>query len=136
MIEMTLEIAERAARGALAQAAAMNIGMTASVVDEAGRLVVTLRGDRTGFLSTDTSRAKAVAAAAFKRSTRELVELQKTNPVFWAALPAVSRGDALPSTGAVPIALDGRVIGAIGCGGGTPDQDHECAAAGAAAVAG
>lgn len=136
MIEMTLEIAERAARGALAQAAAMNIGMTASVVDEAGRLVVTLRGDRTGFLSTDTSRAKAVAAAAFKRSTRELVELQKTNPVFWAALPAVSRGDALPSTGAVPIIVGGRVIGAIGCGGGTPDQDHECAAAGAAAVAG
>ena len=136
MIEMTLDIAERAARGALAQAAAMNIGMTASVVDEAGRLVVTLRGDRTGFLSTDTSRAKAVAAAAFKRSTRELVELQKTNPVFWAALPAVSRGDALPSTGAVPIVVSGRVIGAIGCGGGTPDQDHECAAAGAAAVAG
>ena len=136
MIEMTLDIAERAARGALAQAAAMNIGMTASVVDEAGRLVVTLRGDRTGFLSTDTSRAKAVAAAAFKRSTRDLVEMQKTNPVFWAALPAVSRGDALPSTGAVPIVVGTRVIGAIGCGGGTPDQDHECAAAGAAAVAG
>src|SRR6185312_5642399 len=135
MIEMTLDIAERAARGALAQAAAMKIGMTASVVDEAGRLVVTLRGDRTGFLSTDTSRAKAVAAAAFKRSTRELVEMQKTNPVFWAALPAVSRGDALPSTGAVPIVVGTRVIGAIGCGGGTPDQDHECAAAGAAAVA-
>jgi uncharacterized protein GlcG (DUF336 family) len=136
MIEMTLDIAERAARAALAQAAAMNIGMTASVVDEAGRLVVTLRGDRTGFLSTDTSRAKAVAAAAFKRSTRELVEMQKTNPVFWAALPAVSRGDALPSTGAVPIVMGNRVIGAIGCGGGTPEQDHECAAAGAAAVAG
>jgi len=135
MIEMTLEMAERAAHGALARAAAMNIAMTASVVDEAGRLVVTLRGDRTGFLSTDTSRAKAVAAAAFKRSTRELVELQKTNSIFWAALPAVSRGDALPSTGAVPIAVGGRVIGAIGCGGGTPDQDHECAAAGAAAVA-
>jgi uncharacterized protein GlcG (DUF336 family) len=133
---MTLDIAERAARAALAQAAAMNIGMTASVVDEAGRLVVTLRGDRTGFLSTDTSRAKAVAAAAFKRSTRELVEMQKTNPVFWAALPAVSRGDALPSTGAVPMVMGNRVIGAIGCGGGTPEQDHECAAAGAAAVAG
>jgi glc operon protein GlcG len=136
MIEMTLELAERAARGALTQAAAMNIGMTVSVVDEAGRLVLTLKGDRTGFLSTDTSRAKAVAAAAFKRSTLELVELQKTNPVFWAALPAVSRGEALPSTGAVPIAVNGRVIGAIGCGGGTPEQDHECATAGATAVTG
>ena len=136
MLEMTLEIADRAARGALAKAATMNIAMTVSVVDEAGRLVVTMKGDRTGFLTIDTSRAKAVAAAAFKRSTRELVEMQKTNPAFWSAVPAVSRGEALPSTGAVPILMGGRVIGAIGCGGGTPDEDDECATAGAAAASG
>lgn len=131
---MTLDIAERAARAALARAAAMEIAITPSVVDEAGRLVLTLRGDRTGFFTTETSRAKAVAAAAFRRSTREMVEMQKTNPAFWSTVPAISRGEMLPSTGAVPILVDGRVIGAIGCGGGTPEQDHECAAAGAAAV--
>jgi len=134
VIDMTLEIAERAARAARAKAAEIGVSMTVSVVDEAGRLVLTLKGDGTGFLSTETSRAKAVAAVAFRRSTRELVELQKTNPVFWAALPAVARGEALPSTGAAPITVDAAVIGAIGCGGGTPDQDHECAAAGAAAA--
>lgn len=136
MLEMTLEIAERAAHAALAKAAAMNLAMTATVVDEAGRTVVVLRGDGTGFFTTETSRAKAVAAASFKRSTREMVELQKNNPVFWSAVPAVTRGEALPSTGAVPILLGGRVIGAIGCGGGSPDEDHECALAGAAAAAG
>ena len=134
MIEMTLEIAERAARAALAKAAVMNVRLTVSVVDEAGRLVLTLKGDGTGFFTTDTSRAKAVAAVAFRRSTRELVEAQKTNPVFFGAVPALSRGDLLPSTGAVPILLGGRVIGAIGCGGGSPDEDHECASAGAAAA--
>lgn len=136
MIEMTLEIADRAARAAIAKAAAMEIGMTVSVVDEAGRLVLTMKGDRTGFLTTDTSRAKAVAAVAFRRPTRDLVELHKTNPAFWAALPAVARGEALPSTGAVPILVEGRVIGAIGCGGGSPDEDHQCASAGATAAAG
>jgi uncharacterized protein GlcG (DUF336 family) len=136
MLEMTLEVAERAARGAFAQAAAMKVAMTVCVVDEAGRLVLAMRGDRTGFLTTDTSRAKAVAAAAFRRPTRELVEMQKTNPAFWSAVPAVSRGEALPSTGAVPIIVGNRVIGAIGCGGGSPDEDHECAVAGAAAAAG
>jgi len=136
MLEMTLELADRAARAALAKAVEMNVAVTVTVVDEAGRVVVVMKGDRTGFLTTDTSRAKAVAAAAFRRSTRELVELQKGNAVFWSAVPAVSRGEALPSTGAVPIAVGGRVIGAIGCGGGSPDEDHECAAAGAAAVAG
>ena len=42
--------------------------------------------------------------------------------------------EILPSIGAVPIIKAGRVIGAIGCGGGTGEQDHECAEAGAAAV--
>ena len=135
MIEMTLDIADRAARAALAKAAAMGARMTVSVVDEAGRLVLTLKGDGTGFLTTETSRAKAVAAAAFRRSTRELVEMQKTNPVFFAAVPVISHSEALPSTGAVPIVVHGRVVGAIGCGGGSADQDHDCASAGAAAVA-
>ena len=132
MIEMNLGIAERAARAALEKAATMNLPITVSVVDEAGRLVLTMRGDRTGFFTTDTSRAKAVAAAAFKRPTRDLVELQKTNPVFWNAVPTISRSELLPSTGAVPIILSRRVIGAIGIGGGTPEQDHDCATAGAA----
>ena len=43
--------------------------MTISVVDEAGRLVLTARGDGTGFFSPETSRAKAMAAASFKKRT-------------------------------------------------------------------
>jgi uncharacterized protein GlcG (DUF336 family) len=131
MIEMTLEIAQRAALAALAKAGEIKKPMSVTVVDEGGRLVVALRGDGTGFLTTETSRAKAVAAASFKRATLEMVELQKTNP-FWSAVPAVTRGEALPTGGAVPILLNGRVIGGIGCGGGTPEEDHVCAMAGAA----
>jgi uncharacterized protein GlcG (DUF336 family) len=36
----------------------------------------------------------------------------------------------------MPVTVKGRVIGGIGCGGGTGEQDHECAVAGAAALAG
>ena len=50
------------------------------------------------------------------------------------AVPSVLRGEALPSIGAVPLMKGGRVIGAIGCGGGTGEQDHECAVAGAEAA--
>lgn len=134
MIEMNLDTALRAAQAALAKAAEMNKPMTASVVDESGRLVVTLRGDGTGFLTADTSRAKAVASAAFKRPTMDMVELVKTN-LFWSHVPTVARGEALTTGGAVPIVRGGRVVGAIGCGGGTPEEDHICAQAGAAAVA-
>jgi glc operon protein GlcG len=134
MIEMTLEIAQRAAKAALDKATEMNKFMSVSVVDESGRLVLTLKGDAAGFLTTETSRAKAVAAASFKRATMDMVELQKTNP-FWNHVPVISRGEALPTGGAVPVMMNGRVIGGIGLGGGTPEEDHVCAMAGAAAVA-
>jgi glc operon protein GlcG len=134
MIEITFELAERAAGAARAKASELKISITVSVVDEAGRLVYCGRGDGTGFLTTETARGKAVAAAAFRRSTKELVELQKTNAPFWNALPSLVPGEILPTTGAVPIVRESRVIGAIGCGGASPEQDHECALAGAAAV--
>ena len=65
-----------------------------------------------------------------------MVELHAKHSLFWDAVPAVVQGQALPSTGGMPIKLQGRVIGAIGCGGGTGEQDHECAVAGAKAVGG
>jgi uncharacterized protein GlcG (DUF336 family) len=136
MIELTLDMAERAAKAALAKAKALGTVMTASVVDEAGRTVLVMRGDGAGFFSTETSRGKAVAAANFRRPTKELGEMALKGSAFWAAVPAVLRGEVLPSIGGVPITKGGKVIGAIGCGGGTGEQDDECAAAGAAAVGG
>ena len=135
MLEMTLEIADRAARSALDKAAALKVAMTVTVVDEAGRLVLCARGDGTGFFTPETSRAKAMAAAAFRMSTADLAErVQKGGP-FWTHVGSAIPGQLLPSHGAVPIVVGGRVIGAIGCGGGTGEQDQECAAAGAAALA-
>jgi glc operon protein GlcG len=136
MIDLTLEKAERAAKAALAKAKALGTVMTVSVVDEAGRLVMTARGDGAGFFTPETSRAKAVAAAALRRTTKEMAEALAKSPAFWAALPAVLPGQVLPSQGGVPIVAQGRVIGGIGCGGGTGEQDHECAVAGADAVSG
>lgn len=135
MIDLTLDMAERAAKAALAKAKTLGTVMTASVVDESGRTVLIMRGDGAGFFSADTSRKKAVAAANFRKATKELGEQAAKGSPFWAAVPAALAGEILPSIGAVPIVKDGRVIGAIGCGGGTGDQDHECAVAGAEAAA-
>ncbi|MFM9883957.1 MAG: GlcG/HbpS family heme-binding protein [Burkholderiales bacterium] len=134
MIEMNLATALKAVHAAQDKAKSLGLAMTVSVVDEAGRLVITMRADGTGFLTPETSRAKAVAAAAFRTSTMKLAAMQATNP-FWAGVPTVTRGDALPTGGAVPITVSGRVIGAIGCGGGSAEQDDVCANAGAQAVA-
>ena len=133
MIQMTLQVAETAVRAAQDKAKALGSPMTVTVVDEAGRLVLSARGDGTGFFTPDTSRAKAVTAAAFKRSNKELAELVAQGG-FWALVPAVLQGQALPTLGGTPIVRGGQVIGGIGCGGGTGQQDQECSDAGAAAV--
>ena len=130
MIEMTLDVAERVARASIARAKTLNIAITVSVVDEAGRLVLTLKGDGTGVLTPETSRAKAVAAAAFRNSTLKMAAMHATN-VFWSAVPTVTRGEALPTGGGLPILRNGQVIGGVGCGGGTAEQDDDCAQAGA-----
>jgi uncharacterized protein GlcG (DUF336 family) len=75
MIDLKLEMAEAAVKAAQARARALGTPMTVTVVDEAGRLVLTARGDGTGFLTPETSRAKATAAAAFRRSTADLTTL-------------------------------------------------------------
>jgi glc operon protein GlcG len=135
MAELTLEMAEKAAKAAQAKARELGTPMTVSVVDDAGRLVLCARGDSTGFFTPETSRAKAVAAAAFRRPTKDMANLRESAPAFWSNVAAVLGGQALPSIGAVPVTSGGKLIGAVGCGGGTGEQDHLCAEAGAAVIA-
>jgi uncharacterized protein GlcG (DUF336 family) len=132
MIDMTLEMAETAVRAAQAKARALRAPMTVTVVDEAGRLVLSARGDGTGFFSPETSRAKAMAAAAFKKRTAEFADLVAKGG-FWSTVPTILQGQILPTLGGSPIVKGGRLIGAIGCGGGTGEQDQECSDAGSAA---
>jgi glc operon protein GlcG len=136
MAELTLAMAEKAVKAAQARARELGTPMSVTVVDAAGRLVLCARGDGTGFFTPETSRAKAVAAAAFRRPTKEMVNLRESAPAFWGNVAAVLGGQALPSIGAVPVFSSGSLIGAVGCGGGTGEQDHLCAEAGAAAMTG
>ena len=134
MMEMTLELAERIGKAALAKANEMGRPMSVSVVDESGRMVYFSRANDAGFYTFDTSKAKAMAAASFKRSTMEINDIKEQNPLLWYSVPSVIPGNALPSPGGLPIFKEGRLIGAIGLGGGLPDEDNECALAGAAVV--
>jgi uncharacterized protein GlcG (DUF336 family) len=71
-------MAEKAVKAA--QAKELDTPMSVSEVDESGRLVLCARGDGASFSATDTSRAKAVAAAAFRRSTKEMNEWRESAP--------------------------------------------------------
>src|SRR5262249_34104114 len=88
MIDMTLEMAETAVRVAQGKARALKAPMTVTVVDEAGRLVLSARGDGTGFFSTETSRARGRRAASFRKRTAELADLVAKGG-FWSIAPTV-----------------------------------------------
>jgi uncharacterized protein GlcG (DUF336 family) len=134
MIELTLEMAEKALRAAQQRARELGTPMTITIVDEAGRLVLAARGDGTGFFTPETSRAKAMAAAAFRRSTTEMADLAAKGAAFWKTVPTVLEGQILPTPGGAAILRGHQLLGGIGCGGGTGEQDQICADAGAASL--
>ncbi|MBX5492119.1 MAG: heme-binding protein [Chloroflexi bacterium] len=130
---LTLAQAQQMIQGAIAYAEQHGYLMSIAVVDAAGTLVAAARMDGARFLTPETARAKAYAAAAYGRSGRELGEAYRDYPPFWASLPSLGR-PLLPSQGGVPIVVDDVILGAIGVGGGTSQQDEDTARAGLAAA--
>src|SRR5260370_25820809 len=80
MIELTLDMAERAARAAREKARALGTPITVTVVDEAGRLVLCARGGGTRFFTPEAPRGTALAAADLPLSTPELARRAPEGP--------------------------------------------------------
>src|SRR2546428_2183142 len=103
MTDLAHERGGQAGRAAKGKDKALGCPMTVTLVDEAGRLVLSARGDGTGFFTPETSKAKAVAAAAFRKSTTELGEQANKGSAFWRTAPVILQGQALPTPGGSPI---------------------------------
>ncbi|PON16111.1 heme-binding protein [Candidatus Entotheonella serta] len=125
---LTLEEANRIAQGALAKAEALNIKINVAVCDAGGRLIVFQRMDNAIWAGVYGSQGKAVASAAFGRPSGDLTE-RADHPTF-RGIVAAEGGHAILGQGAVPIIRNGVVEGACGVGGGTGQQDEDCARAG------
>jgi glc operon protein GlcG len=131
-MSITLDEANRALDAAIAKATEQGTKMNIAVVDAGGRLVAFKRMDGAIWAGVYGSQGKAVAAAAFGRDSGVMQE-RAGSPIIQGIMVAEG-GHMIPSQGAVPITRNGVVIGAIGCGGGTGQEDEDCARAGAAAV--
>jgi glc operon protein GlcG len=127
---LTLEEATRIVRGALAKAQELNIRISASVCDNGGRLIAFQRMDNAIWASAYGSQGKAVASAAFGRASGELSE--RADQPTPRGIAIAEGGHMIMGQGAVPIIRNGIVEGACGVGGGTSQQDEDCARAGVA----
>ena len=127
---LTLEEANRVVAGAIAKAKELNIKVSVAVCDAGGRLVALNRMDGAIWGSALGCQGKAVASAAFARPSGEL-QARADTPIVRGII-AAEGGHAIPSQGAVPIVRGGVVEGACGVGGGTSQEDEDCARAGVA----
>jgi glc operon protein GlcG len=127
---LTLVEANQIVQAAIDKAREMNIRISVAVCDAGGRLMAFNRMDNAIWGSVYGSQGKAVAAAAFGRASGELQE-RAASPIIQGIM-AAEGGHIIPSQGAVPIIRNGVVEGACGVGGGTSQQDEDCARAGVA----
>src|SRR5271154_4192852 len=125
---LTLDDANRILRGALAKATELNIKISAAVCDSGGRLVALQRMDGAIWASTYGCQGKAGAPAAVGRpSGGRAARADQPTP---RGIAAAEGGHMIMGQGAVPIIRNGVIEGACGVGGGTSQEDEDCARAG------
>lgn len=135
--QLTLAGAERAIIASRKQAEVMGIQVNIAVVDDGGHLLAFARMDGARPGSVYTAITKATSAATKRGATGPLPSEEAVNTHLSLAVEnaaAVSGGKFTTLKGGVPIMYDSQVIGAIGVGGATGEQDAEVASAGVAAL--
>ena len=127
-MELTLAEADKVIAGAIAKAQELNIKVSVAVVDAGGRLLAFKRMDGAAWGSVYGSQGKAVASVGFVLPSGE-VQARADLPIIRGII-AAEGGHMIAHQGAVPIVRDGGAVGACGVGGGTSQQDEDCARAG------
>jgi uncharacterized protein GlcG (DUF336 family) len=129
---ITLEDARRIIAAAETKAKKIGQPMNIAVADAGGNLVAHIRMDNAWIGSVDISIKKAWTSRAFDITTKDLAENSQSGDQFFG-IHASNNGKVMIFAGGVPLKKDGQVVGAIGVSGGSGEQDHAVAEAGAAA---
>ena len=114
-----LERAKQVMAAAEAEAKKRNWKMNIAVVDTNGELVHFSRMEGAQIASGSISIGKARTAARFRRESRLFYNAFETGHPYVATLDPT----LVASPGGFPLVEGGKLIGAVGCSGGTGDQD-------------
>ena len=129
---VTLADARRVIAAAEKKAAEIGQPMNIAVADAGGNLVAHVRMDRAWMGSIDISINKAWTSRAFDIATKDLAAHSQSGNQFFG-IHASNRGRVMIFAGGIPLKRGDQVVGAIGVSGGSGEQDHAVAEAGAAA---
>ena len=120
--------AMRMLAAAVAEAEAMGRPQCISVVDAGCLPLAELRMTGAKPLSRRSARAKAATAASNGAPSGEVPETVRP------AIAAATGGAVTGLAGGLPIVVDGALLGGIGVGSGTPEEDLRVARAALAAI--
>ena len=129
-LKLTIDGAMKLLNAAMAKAREMNVPECIAIVDAGGQLLAFARMDGAFALSFDTALMKAMTAASYGIPTGDIaagIDIK---------LAIATQGKRINLPGGLPIIIDGHVIGGIGIGSGTGEQDKDVAKAALAALAG
>lgn len=105
-----------------------------SVCDAAGNEIAFLRPDEAPLLSAGIARDKAYTVVAFHGiPTAKWFGMIEDDPALREGI--VHRDRLVIFGGGVPVLVDGELVGAVGCSGGSAEEDAIVAQAGADALA-
>jgi uncharacterized protein GlcG (DUF336 family) len=126
---ITLERAQHAVQAAVAEAQKRGWKLNVAVLDSGANLVAFARMDGAQIGSVDIAQHKARAAVKYRRETKAFeAGVQGGNNYL------LTLDDVIASRGGIPLVQDGKMIGAIGCSGGTGSQDEVVCQAGVASL--
>ena len=124
------ERADSLIHAAAAEATKKGWPLNIAVVDSGANLVAFLRMDNAQLASIPIAEHKARAAVKYRRPTKVFEDVvQKFDFKY-----ILSLDDVIASRGGIPLIVDGKIIGAVGCSGGTGSQDEAICTVGAALV--
>src|ERR1700690_501845 len=130
---VTLNDARRVIAAAEKKATEMKHPMNIAVADGGGNLIAHVRMDGAWLGSIDISIKKAYTSRAFDIATKDLAPHCYSGGEFFG-IHSSNDGKIMIFAGGIPLKKDGKVVGAIGVSGGSGEQDHAVAEAGAAAL--
>jgi uncharacterized protein GlcG (DUF336 family) len=120
-------------QGAIDYAHSKNWVMGVIVLDTAGEIVAGERMEGGSGRNVDFARGKAYAALMYRTTTQALSELYKTRPDRYFGIMNAYGNKVYLVGGGEPIALDGKLIGAVGVAGLPEFEDERAGRAGLAA---
>jgi glc operon protein GlcG len=127
---ITMERAQGLIKAAVDEATKRGWAMNVAVVDPNGDLVAFGRMDGAQLASVPISQHKARVAARYRRPTRAFEDaVQKFGFNYILTLD-----DVIASRGGIPLVEGGKIIGAVGCSGGTGSQDEATCTAAASTI--